>query len=374
VRVPDTDSGESASNPSRLLLPVPGLEVSRTWDVGRVRVHPAGSAAELVEQARRGTRPDLPAWFQDRSDQAVAELSRSAVAEVEVEGGIDEAIVLAESALTVMRAVQHIENPTSASRIQTFGLPGQAASTLISYFSLSDEAPGWKQAGVLGGWSFDDKSHAAWTGDPAYRFLDHALKQPDGQRTPLQRRALIAIELLSQAWLSWQPDTAFLSAVMALEVLLGEPGDRDKKFRIARRVSYFICGWLEGSYLAGDRLACPLLALPLRARGEPGSVLEQLIADINAGNIRPCTQFFDVVGLYDARNQIVHGGSLGLTEAQESQATWFIAAWLLRPVLTWFAEHPDAELPELDEEITALSQQHPGHRRTLRCDPVTTEI
>jgi hypothetical protein len=348
------ESGESASCLSRLLLPVPGLEVSRTWDVGLIRIHPAGCAEELVEEARRGTRPDLPPWFQDHSDRTVAELGRSAVAEVEVEGGIDEAIVLVESALTAMRAVQHIENPASASRIQTFGLPGQAASALINYFSLSDKAPGWKRAGVLSGWSFGDESHAAWTSDPAYRFLDTALKQPDGQRTPLQRRALIAIGLLSQAWLSWQPDTAFLSAVMALEVLLGEPADKDKKFRIARRVSYFICGWLEGSYLAGGRPACPLLALPLSARGEPGPDLKRLIADINAGKLRPCTQFFDVVGLYDARNQIVHGGSLGLTEAQESQATWFIAAWLLRPVLRWFAEHPDASLSKLDEEIAAL--------------------
>ena len=50
----------------------------------------------------------------------------------------------------------------------------------------------------------------------------------------------------------------------------------------------------------------------------------RLIADINAGTIRPCTQFFDVVELYDARNKIVHGGSLGLTESQESQAARFI--------------------------------------------------
>ena len=335
-----------------MLLPVPGLEVSRTWNVGLVRVHPAGSAAELVEEARRDTRTDLPAWFQDRSDRAVAELGRSAVAEVEVKSRIDEAIVLVESALAVMRAVQHIENPASASRIQTFGLPGQAASALISYFSLSDKAPGWKRAGVLGGWSFGDVSHAAWTGDPAFRFLDQALKQPDGQRMPLQRRALIAIELLSQAWLSWQPDTAFLSAVMALEVLLGEPGDRDKKFRIARRVSYFICGWLEGSYAAGSRPVCPLLALPLRIRGEPGPDLKRLIADIDAGSVRPCTQFFDVVGLYDARNEIVHGGSLGLTESQENQATWFIAAWLLRPVLRWFSD-PN---PRVEREMLAAAK------------------
>ena len=200
------ESAEPASCPSRLLLPVPGLEVSQTWDVGLVRIHPAGLAADLVEEARRGLRPDLPAWFQDHSDRTVAELDRSAVAEVEVRDGIDEAIVLVENALAVMRAVQHIENPASASRSQTFGLPGQAASAMISYFSLSDKAPGWKRAGVLAGWSFGAESHVAWTDDSAYRFLDLALKQPDGQRTSLQRRALIAIGLLSQAWLSWQPE------------------------------------------------------------------------------------------------------------------------------------------------------------------------
>jgi hypothetical protein len=53
--------------------------------------------------------------------------------------------------------------------------------------------------------------------------LGQALKQPDEQQTPLQRRALIAIGLLRQAWLSWQPEIAFLSVVMALERLLDEP-------------------------------------------------------------------------------------------------------------------------------------------------------
>ena len=214
-------------------------------------------------------RPDLPEWFEEQSDRTAAELERWAVAEVEVSGGIDEAILLVEEALAVLRAVQHMESPASAAKIQTFGLPGQATSALISYFSLSGAAPGWKRTGVLGGWSFEDESHTAWNETAEYRFLDEALRQPDGDRTPLQRRALVAVELLSQAWLSWQPDTAFLSAVVALEALLGEPADSAKKFRIARRVSYFICGWLEGSYAAGGRPACPLLALPLKASGQP---------------------------------------------------------------------------------------------------------
>ena len=124
-----------AGGPLRLLLPVPSLEVSETWDVGLVHFHPAGSAVELVEEARRGTHTDVPEWFRDHSDRAVAELGQSAVAEAEVTGGIDEAIKLVESALAIMRAVQHIENPMSAARIQTFGL--LLAATVFAHESAA---------------------------------------------------------------------------------------------------------------------------------------------------------------------------------------------------------------------------------------------
>lgn len=73
-----------------------------------------------------------------------------------------------------------------------------------------------------------------------------------------------------------------------------------------------------------------------------------------AGDVQGCTQFFDVLVFYDARNEIVHGRLLCLTDRQEGQATWFIASWLLRPVLTWFWEHPGSELTELDAEIASL--------------------
>jgi hypothetical protein len=45
-----------------LLLPVVGLNLSRPWEVGRVRFHPAGAAAGLIEAARSG--PQRPAALQ----------------------------------------------------------------------------------------------------------------------------------------------------------------------------------------------------------------------------------------------------------------------------------------------------------------------
>ena len=89
--------------------------------------------------------PDAPAWFREHTDRTVAELGKWAAAKVEASAGIDEAVLLAADALAVLRAVQHIESPASADRIQTFGLPGQAPSALASYFSLSKGAPGWKR-------------------------------------------------------------------------------------------------------------------------------------------------------------------------------------------------------------------------------------
>lgn len=49
----------------RLILPVPNLGMTRVWEVGRVRFHPAGAVAELVEEARLGAPGPGPAWYQE---------------------------------------------------------------------------------------------------------------------------------------------------------------------------------------------------------------------------------------------------------------------------------------------------------------------
>jgi hypothetical protein len=171
----------------------------------------------------------------------------------------------------------------------------------------------------------------------------------------------VAIDLLSDGWLSWQPDIALLTTVIALEVLLGEERDQDKKFRVARRVSYFMCGWPgDDRYPAGNRQPCALLTLPLNTRGQPQQELRELIEAVNSGQMNPCTEFFRVLDLFDARNRVVHGGRLGLTQKDQNGATWYISRWLLPQVFRWFADHPDAELTELDTEIAALTPQRPA--------------
>lgn len=354
-----TNRAPNAGAGQRLLLPVPGLDIANAWQVGVVLFHPAGTARELVDTMLQGNRhPDPPAfraWLDDR----VSALSKSAAAEVCVTDADADmpagALDLVASALAIMRAVQHMQHPMVGMGHQTFGLPGDVPSAVLDYVIIGDAlTAGAARSGALAGWTFTDDDHKAWTTDPAFRFLDQALICPERNRTMLQGRALLAISLLSQGWLSYKPDVELLNAAMALEVLLGEATDKDKKFRIARRVSYFSCGWPGQLYPGAGRPACPLLSLPLSGQrpGAPGPQLQRVLRDMQAGRAHPCTRFFQVCRIYDARNEIVHRGRLPANWQRPD--TWFIAAHLLSPVLAWFASHPDSDLSELDDEIAAL--------------------
>lgn len=359
--VPDQQSDRplSAGSGSRLLLPVPGLGIASTWQVGPVLFHPAGAARERVE-AQEGKLVDngaFQAWVDDR----VSRLNESAVAEVFVPESAEtpeEALELVANALAIMRTVQHMRNPMVGMRRQAFGLPGEVPSAVLDYVIIGNVmTAGAARSGALAGWDFSDVDHQAWMTEPAFRFLDQALLRPEPDRTALQSRALLAISLLSQNWLSFKPDVELLNSAIALEVLLGEATDKDKKFRIARRVSYFTCGWPRQLYPGTGRLACPLLSLPLSSRrpGAPGPELQRVLDDMQTGRAMGCTMFFDICDIYNARNDIVHSGQLPV--GRKRPHTWFISAYLLGPVLAWFANHPNSDLTELDAEIANLPKE-----------------
>lgn len=309
-----------------ILLPAIFLNVTRPWDVGRVRFHPAGAAAGLIEAARAGSpRDTAPLQPEELSQlqQASARLSSGVVAEVSVSrtGGVAIAETLVESALAVLRLVQRMEDKSWLVAFQGFGLPGRVVTASYNFVNLKGgkvkpagvPEVGFRAVGALmGGATFGDDLHRTWASDPVYRFIHEALRCAEEDRTPLQARALLAIELLSQAWLSDQPDVRLLIAAMALEVLLAESSDREKKVRVARRAAYFACGSPNTGHCCpgGYPAACPFLTLPLVARGKPGPALEQLIRDARAGTIVGCSRFLEVLDIYEGRNTIVHEGRL----------------------------------------------------------------
>jgi hypothetical protein len=323
-----------AESGARLIVPVLNLRVSKVWEVGQVRFHPAGSADALVMTADAQLPTSAPPMWHKLIAEKVTAFGQAAVAEL-VAGDLDEAMPQVASALAVLRVMQHMRHPMSDTSRQTFGLPGQIRSARVDYFSLAEElSMGGTRVGALGGFAFGDDDYQAWATDREYRYLDEALRRTEAERTVLQRRALVAIDLLSDAWLSWQPDIALLTTAIALEVLLGEERDQDKKFRVARRVSYFMCGWPgDNRYPAGNRPPCALLTLPLSTRGQPQQELRELIDAVDSGQMSPCTEFFGVLDLFAARNRIVHGGRLGLTEKEQNRHARFISMWLPRQVL-----------------------------------------
>ena len=347
---------------NRVLLPVPGLDVPGIWQVGPVTFHPATDARVLAEAiVHEHGRPDTPG-LRTMLDDRISALSESAVAEVSVAGANDDEAMAAAAELTgtavaIMRTVQHIRHRMNGMEHQAFGLPGDVPSAVTTYIVKGEKLTvGASRSGALAGFTFSDEDHQAWLADPVFRFLDQALSRPEPDRTMLQGRALLAISLLSQIWVSYKPDVGLLNAAMALEVLLGEEDDKEKKTRIARRASYFTCGWPGQVYPGTGRAACPLLSLPLRSeqhrRGAPGPELQRVLDEMRERRRTPCTRFAQVRAIYSVRNKIVHEGRLPAGWAHPD--TWFIAALLLGPVLAWFASHPDSNLSELDTEIAAL--------------------
>ncbi len=176
----------------RVLLPVPGLGVTRAWDVGQVRFHPPGALGVVLEgmSQRPGRHPE----FQAMVEGQMAAMDKSSVAEVSVPDGSDAAMPLVAQALAILRVVQHVRSPMSNLQVQTFGLPGEVPSAGIPRFELGEDGLiiGASRVGALDGWTFSDGDHAAWTTEPAYRFMDDALDTPDHDRTELQQRVLIA--------------------------------------------------------------------------------------------------------------------------------------------------------------------------------------
>jgi len=79
--------------------------------------------------------------------------------------------------------------------------------------------------------------------------------------------------------------------------------------------------------------------------------LERLIRDARAGTAPGCRQFLDILDIYEGRNTIVHEGRLRPTIFEVHPDAGFIEHALLKPALTWFSEHLEAELTELDTEI-----------------------
>lgn len=116
---------------SRVLLPVPGLGVTRAWAVGQVRFHPPGAVSALLGGAGVSGRPGRHPVLEQMIDDQKTAMDKVSVAEVSVPADSDTAVPLVAEALSILRVVQHVQHPMSNLQVQAFGLPGEVSSAGI---------------------------------------------------------------------------------------------------------------------------------------------------------------------------------------------------------------------------------------------------
>jgi hypothetical protein len=164
-----------------------------------VTLHPGTSARALLG-------PEAERWFAheiagDVASRIAGELERATVAHVEA-SDIDEALDLVTLATDLVRVFQ---KKGAMFRTTMFGLPGQVYRSHIRYFAVGKEGgPAFRNRGEKLGSIFNDDRHAAWQASRAFAPLA-AHVGADGPLPEGPRRALLGVQLLSQATLEHRP-------------------------------------------------------------------------------------------------------------------------------------------------------------------------
>lgn len=342
----------------RYLLSVAELDLSCEWLVGRVRLHPKGATRALIAEQREAAGQGGPDWYLKYLDERVEHFDEFTVAEVSCTDA-REAYGHVADALAVMRLLQHKRAPMVDTDEQTFGLPGETSQWRVEYIDLlAGPAGGWFSGGVFPGWEFTDADFEAFQDDVGLQFLSAALAKDS--RSRLEQRAVLGARLLSTSTLEDDPDLKLLSAVMALEVLIGDDQEGPKKFRLARRHAFLACSVPQQSMCGRDRPSCPYIALDPDRKAE-ARTLRALRERAVAGEVQVlCSEYLRMIELYDARNAAVHDGSVGADLKAVRSALYRFYRWLVPQVYAWYADHPlDDELSQLDEEIVTVTRLNP---------------
>lgn len=340
-----------------VLLPVRDLTLTREWSVGRVRLLPSGAARPLVVAARDAAAGSAPQWYDEHIDSVAARFDDMTVAEV-IGAEPTDAYEHVADALAVLRLLQHQQAPMVDTDWQTFGLPGQVAQWHVEFIDLTSwPGDGFFRGGAVPGWTFSDDDYDAFHADPGLQFLSRALAKDE--RTRLEQRAILAARLLSTSTLEQNPDQKLLSAVTALEVMLGDDDSTgSQKYRLARRHAFLTCLVLSGSMCGRDRPSCPYLALD-PADGTQRQEITALVRRARSDARVRCTMHQDVVVAYDARNRAVHEGTAGADLTTVRTMLDPIYRWLVPAVLRWYAACNGDDLQQLDEEIARVVRDRP---------------
>lgn len=324
---------------STFFIPIEGLTVQSEWNVGPVVV---GSLSAAKDAAQRSWTLDHD-WIEER----FAEFGSTSCAVVQV-ADLDMAIDLVAQAVDVLRVFQHVRHFTS--ELTHFGIAGDVGRGVVPYLKL-DPIRSWSGSVHRGnslGWSFNDPDE--WANAPVFRWAAGAI----GTSTPSesQRRALIGIELLSQALVERRGTFKMVELVGALEAWLLPARGTGLTFRLARAVAFFGCGRQDGDLCGRSRATCPYLQL-----NPDKSAERNKLKQLRTRGAQPpwrCSEWHRVVDWYEDRSGVVHGSGPLISYKEASNALYWVCRNLAEPILRWLVDHPTDPVAALDAAIAAL--------------------
>lgn len=330
-------------------FPIEGLTVVQVMEVGPVRVRPAPDVLnDLKGELGGGTSS---AWF----EQFVAEHRAGAIAQVDAEDR-ETAVELVVQAVDVLRVFQHMRY--GLTEVTQFGVGGDVGPRVVAYAEVGARAGhGYLHRGDAIGWTFSEPS--AWDEAASLREVATSI----GRATPPEghRRALIGLQLLSQAIIEPRPTLKMVEVVGALEAWLLPRHTEGQTFRLARAVAFFLCGRPEGNLCGRDRDTCPYLELdPSDAHDR-----KRLKALRTRGSSPPwrCSEWHQVVDWYDLRSDVVHGRGPTISMKEASSAEFWVYRYLAAPAVKWLADHATDPVGELDRAFAALPPGPDWHAR-----------
>jgi ribosome modulation factor len=322
-------------------VPIRGLTVVASWDVGPVSVLPTDDARKAITACLSG------APLADLFTKQVEEQQGGAVARVESDDR-DNAISMVAAAVDVLRVFQHVRH--FQTELPHFGLPGDVGNDVLVYAVLDSERSGhgFSFRGPHLGWTFSDPDE--WPRAQVFNRVADAIAA--GDPTPGARRALVGVQLLSEALVDQRGPNKMVALVTALEAWLLPRMSAGQTFRLARAVSNFGCGRYSNDLCGRSRDTCPYLAL----NPESSSDRSRLKTLRERGGFPPwlCSEWHRVVDWYDLRSDVVHGAGPTVSYKDASNALFWVLKYLTEPMLSWLTDHPDDPVGDLDRVIADL--------------------
>ncbi|NQV89237.1 MAG: hypothetical protein HQ488_02855 [Parcubacteria group bacterium] len=332
---------------TKLYIPLVNLNVESDIKVGRVTIHPAGSA-ELV--AKTFSRLDAVTDVQNNLD-------KSAFAELEIERSGDKLIpkdrTNIENSIRESMSILYLMQKQIAGRSsvnhQIFGLPSDAPSfqNFIAAIEGSKQSYGFRREGNFAEWSFNNSSIRKIQARDDFQFLSKLAAS--AKRNDIENRIMKAIGLIYEGALELKPQYRFTKIMTGFEVLLLKKHGSFKKFTLTRQ-----CTMISHAFLhPGIKCLCPILT---------SNNSDEFTGGLKALNFPyACSAYSDFTRWYKIRCNISHEANIITVDENISSFEWWAYEYFMK-IIEVVAQN---NIQNLDRLRSYIDQEYQSWREAL---------